>query len=1569
MTTFLTADLTISTLIEATTPFPEAAFAWGPGGPFTLTIANTGTLRVTGESAVGVDGSGGFGAFVNNGTLDVDASDFFAYGFRMSGGGSVSVINSAGALWKVYGGANGNGAVGINSSVANQLFANHGRLELESEAAGFGVGFSAGGVVTNTGTIDVLADGAAYGISIFGFGATSSINNSGAIITEGDTAAIGIEIRSGGSLTLSAPNITNSGTIMTNVVGGEDPVLGTAILATEQLSTEWVANSGTLNGDINLGLGDDRMVNTGTINLRLAAGGGLFMGAGNDHVDNTLGVIVGSFDVGGGASVGVNLGDGNDTFLGGAGDEIVLGDLGEDIIDGGGGADRLDGGLGADTLRGRAGADALDGGDGVDVADYSASNAGVTVNLGTQTGSGGDATGDTLSNIENVVGSASNDVLNGDLGANTLTGGAGDDVLAGLAGADVLSGEAGADTVNYSASTAAVSVNLAVQTASSGDATGDTLLSIENAVGSAFDDTLRGSFGNNVLSGGAGDDVLTGDQGQDVVDGGDGVDTATYENGNITLDLTVAGPQPIGDGHDTLISIENLTGSFFHETFRGDGGANVLLGGDGNDVLEGRAGPDTLAGGAGIDTVEYGSSDAGVVVDLAASDASGGDATGDSLSGVENVTGSVFNDALRGDAGANLLIGGLGDDMLAGGDGDDTLYGGDGALGDLGGNDTASYANSSGAVAVSIWEVDSTQNTGGAGVDRLVYIENLIGSAFGDTLSGSDSANVLDGGDGDDLLMGAGGADVIVGNAGMDVAAYNESFGGVTINLATHAASGGTATGDVLSGIESIRGSSGVDSLTGDAGVNHLDGYTDDDVIAGLGGADTLDGGAGRDTADYSASSVAVTINLATGAASGGDAAGDMLQSFECVIGSSFDDMLAGDGGDNTMRGGAGADVLAGGAGLDTIDYTGSSAGVIVNLAAETASGGDAEGDTLSGFEHAVGSANDDELIGDDADNVLVGGAGVDTASYAASASAVSVDLARVGPQHTGGAGVDTLTGFENLTGSDFNDTLSGDAGANVLDGGAGDDRLIGGFGADVIIGGAGVDTYVDLAGTVNLTTGTGSGGDTLSGVENVWGSGTIIGDGNANALTGYFGSDTISGLGGDDDLSGGPGTDTAIGGLGSDVYHVDEEADIVIENPGEGTDVVVAFDSYVLPANVEELRLSEFAFSSSVATGNELDNLIVGNQDANSLNGSGGNDTLEGGGGADVLNGGTGSDTSTYLNASASASWVRNLDGSWTVNAGADGVDMVTNVEFLGFTDRDVFLDRAARTFSGDGASDILWRNGAGQTVVWSVNSEVVTNGAATSLQAGLQWSVFGTGDFGGEGRDDVLWRNTNGQTVIWQMNGAAAQGSATSVQVGAAWSIEGIGDFNLDGRDDILWRNTNGLTVIWQMDGSTVEQAGATSAQVGNVWQIEGIGDFNGDGKDDFLWRHDNGATAIWHMNGTSVASSGVTSLSAGLNWDIAGVGDFDGDGRDDILWRSASGQTAIWRMDGTTVQSALTSVQVGNEWNIAGVGDYNADGKDDILWRHDNGLIVLWDMQGANVVDADLMSIQVGNDWGIV
>jgi hypothetical protein len=389
----------------------------------------------------------------------------------------------------------------------------------------------------------------------------------------------------------------------------------------------------------------------------------------------------------------------------------------------------------------------------------------------------------------------------------------------------------------------------------------------------------------------------------------------------------------------------------------------------------------------------------------------------------------------------------------------------------------------------------------------------------------------------------------------------------------------------------------------------------------------------------------------------------------------------------------------------------------------------------------------------------------------------------------------------------------------------------------------------------------------------------------------------------------------------------------------------------------------------SDILVGNNIANRLEGQANGDNLQGNGGNDTLVGGADADTLDGGDGIDTSVYSIASTSASWFRLPSGQWSVNATVDGTDNMVRVEFLDFTDRDVFLDRAARTFSGDGGSDILWRNANGATVIWAMNSETVAGAGSTSVQVGPVWSISDTGDFNGDGRDDILWRHTSGQTVIWQMNGESiSQAGATSVQVGNVWSVQGIGDFNLDGRDDILWRNTNGQTVIWQMNGASVGQAGATSSQVDNAWQVAGIGDFNGDGRDDFVWRHDNGLTAIWHMNGTNVASSGLTSLSAGLEWDIAGVGDFNGDGRDDLLWRNTNGATVIWQMNETSAQGASASVQVNNEWRIAAVGDYNGDGRDDILWRHDNGLTVLWEMDGASVIDASVTSVQVGNDWDI-
>ena len=220
--------------------------------------------------------------------------------------------------------------------------------------------------------------------------------------------------------------------------------------------------------------------------------------------------------------------------------------------------------------------DSIDGGSGIDTADYSDSSAGVIVSLLSNTGSGGNAEGDTLNSIENLIGSAYADTLFGDNGSNVLSGGDGNDILKGGGGADTLNGDGnndvlkgggGADTLNggtgndtasYSDSSSAVLVSLFDDVADWGDATGDDLNSIENVTGSGYNDQLWGNNASNVLSGLHGDDTLKGyggadtllgGDGQDTLYGMDGVDTLYGENGNDTLDG--------GNGKDSLFGGED----------------------------------------------------------------------------------------------------------------------------------------------------------------------------------------------------------------------------------------------------------------------------------------------------------------------------------------------------------------------------------------------------------------------------------------------------------------------------------------------------------------------------------------------------------------------------------------------------------------------------------------------------------------------------------------------------------------------------------------------------------------------------------------------------------------------------------------------------------------------------------------------------------------------------------------------------------------------------------------------------------------------------------------------------
>ena len=283
--------------------------------------------------------------------------------------------------------------------------------------------------------------------------------------------------------------------------------------------------------------------------------------------------------------------------------------------------------------------------------------------------------------------------------------------------------------------------------------------------------------------------------------------------------------------------------------------------------------------------------------------------------------------------------------------------------------------------------------------------DRIYGTEFADTIMslggvdfvfGGDGDDIIDGDEGGDVLSGGNGADTLNGGEGADFSVYLSSGSAVDVNLTTGMGFGGSAEGDVLNSIENLIGSLFDDTLTGDMGTNRLDGDAGDDVLNGEGGndvllggegGDTLNGGEGQDLASYFLSDAAVTINLADGTASGGDAEGDTLTSIENILGSNYDDILTGDAGNNVISGvagddlldgGAGADQLNGGEGNDTVTYTNSDAAVTVNLLNGQASGGDAEGDRLSSVENVIGSDYDDVFLSGSTDNIMTGGAGAD---------------------------------------------------------------------------------------------------------------------------------------------------------------------------------------------------------------------------------------------------------------------------------------------------------------------------------------------------------------------------------------------------------------------------------------------------------------------------------------------------------------------------------------------------------------------------------------------------------------
>jgi Ca2+-binding RTX toxin-like protein len=293
---------------------------------------------------------------------------------------------------------------------------------------------------------------------------------------------------------------------------------------------------------------------------------------------------------------------------------------------------------------------------------------------------------------------------------------------------------------------------------------------------------------------------------------------------------------------------------------------------------------------------------------------------------------------------------------------------------------------------------------------------------------------------------------------------------GVTIN--------GTANADIINATQTVAGqplpTSENDTINGNAGNDNISALGGDDLVNGGTGNDTMAGGTGNDTyvVDSSADVVTELANQGT----------DLVQSSATFIlsanvenltltgtaavnGTGNNDLIGnvitGNSGNNILAGLGGADTLNGAGGIDTATYAASAAGVNVSLQTGIGSGGDAAGDTLLNIENLTGSNFNDTLEGTAGNNVLDGGLGSNTVSYANATAGVTVNLSTTTAQNTIGAGTDTLLNFQNVTGSGFNDTLTGTAGINVIVAGAGNDVITGGFDADILTGGLGNDRFV----------------------------------------------------------------------------------------------------------------------------------------------------------------------------------------------------------------------------------------------------------------------------------------------------------------------------------------------------------------------------------------------------------------------------------------------------------------------------------------------------------------------------
>jgi Ca2+-binding RTX toxin-like protein len=995
--------------------------------------------------------------------------------------------------------------------------------------------------------------------------------------------------------------------------------------------------------------------------------------------------------------------------------------------------------------------------------------------------------------------------------------------------------------------------------------------------GTNNDDGLWGTTGDDTLVGLRGNDVLTGREGNDVLDGGEGFDLADYYNatGPVTVNLSWSGPQLVSptEGSDTLVGIEAVVGGVHddlligsvngHEYLEGRDGNDTLQGGGGDgDNLHGGAGDDLLDGGTGLwDSVTYDRASSGVTVDLTKQGSGqviGGGQGTDTLVGIEGIWGSAHNDTLTGDSQQNSLGGDGGDDLLDGG----------------AGHDNVSYWNATGGVTVSLALQGQAQDVGGGhGKDTLVGFEAIVGSQYNDTLTGDADHNYFN---------PQRGNDVVDGGAGYDMVDYRDITDGVHVNLSI--TSGPNAWSSL--GADALRNVEGVSSFSG---ADHLIGNDGDNTFQARGGNDTIDGGGGgNDNVVYWEANAGVTVDLAitTEQDVGADQGRDTIFNIENVQGGRYADTISGDSGNNWFDGGDGDDKIDGRGGFDMVSYHQATAGVTINLTLNGSQvGGAGVGqDTLLNIENLHGSTHDDVLIGNAADNFidadagddlldggdgldfLLGGEGADTlqggaerdnleggrgddnldggagsedyAVYRNAGGGVNVSLSAVGRQTVGGGeGADLLIGIENLHGSAYNDTLTGDAGTNRFNAGAGDDVVDGGAGDfdQLQFWDAASGVTVNLSLTTAQSMGAGLGMDTILNVEEAYGSqhnDNFTGSGGRNFLGGDAGADTLSGLGGDDNLSGGDGDDSLDGGDANDNL-----------SGGQGDDRLVGgagFDnaSYWGASGAVTVDLSKQGAAQTVGGGEGVDTLfgienlggsmhgdvLSGDEAGNFINGEAGDDSISGRGGNDQLLGLSGADT---LAGDAGNDNLQGGQGDDRLEGG-DGFDNAGYFSATGAVTVDLAIQGVAQTVGADQGQDTLvsienlgGSNGFGDVLSGdNAGNQINGNGGSDTLsgRGGEDVLIGGAGDDrldGGEGLDYAIYSGAGGAVnvslaVTGPQNVGGGQGLDTLINVE---NLQGsnFGDTLTGGADGNILVGLGGGDTLSGLAGNDVLVGGA--------------------------------------------------------------------------------------------------------------------------------------------------------------